>query len=174
VDEPIVNGWLFTRYLVVGVYVGLVTVYGFVWWFVDYREGPGLHWTELRHFSTCSAASSPAALGGSRDVAGVVLPQNNLDCSVFSNRHPKCAHSSAGALDLCQLLILFAIAVVVSKLQKSHALYPALNCADAPADALHLCQLLSLVCRSCSVPAALRGTLLPVGHTSNNEQQAMQ
>lgn len=33
-DEPIVNGWLFVRYLGVGTYVGLATVYGFIWWFL--------------------------------------------------------------------------------------------------------------------------------------------
>ena len=33
-DEPIVNGWLFVRYAVIGTYVGLATVAGFVWWFL--------------------------------------------------------------------------------------------------------------------------------------------
>ena len=33
-DEPIVNGWLFFRYVVIGAYVGLATVGGFVWSFL--------------------------------------------------------------------------------------------------------------------------------------------
>lgn len=34
-DEPIVNGWLFIRYLVVGLYVGLATAAGFIWWYLS-------------------------------------------------------------------------------------------------------------------------------------------
>ena len=36
--EPIVNGWLFVRYLVVGLYVGLATAAGFIWWFLWYEQ----------------------------------------------------------------------------------------------------------------------------------------
>jgi hypothetical protein len=36
VNEPIVTGWLLVRYVVVGVYVGLVTVGGAVWWYLSY------------------------------------------------------------------------------------------------------------------------------------------
>lgn len=32
-DEPIVDGWMFFRYMVVGAYVGVATVGGFLWWF---------------------------------------------------------------------------------------------------------------------------------------------
>ena len=38
IDEPIVNGWLFVRYLVIGLYVGLATVYGFIWWFLIHPQ----------------------------------------------------------------------------------------------------------------------------------------
>lgn len=38
VDDPIVNGWLFLRYLIIGVYVGVVTVYGFIWWYLYFPE----------------------------------------------------------------------------------------------------------------------------------------
>ena len=31
------NGWLFVRYLVIGLYVGLATVGGFAWWFLDFQ-----------------------------------------------------------------------------------------------------------------------------------------
>ena len=36
-DEGIVNGWLFVRYLVIGLYVGLATVGGFAWWFLKFQ-----------------------------------------------------------------------------------------------------------------------------------------
>ncbi|KPA73157.1 putative mitochondrial calcium-translocating P-type ATPase [Leptomonas pyrrhocoris] len=49
VDEPIVGGWLFFRYMVVGVYIGLATVAGFVWWFIT----NGFTWTDIASFTTC-------------------------------------------------------------------------------------------------------------------------
>lgn len=41
--DPIVNGWLFLRYLIIGLYVGLVTVYGFVWWYIYFPQASGNH-----------------------------------------------------------------------------------------------------------------------------------
>lgn len=35
-QDGIVNGWLFFRYLTVGLYVGCSTVTGFAWWFLSY------------------------------------------------------------------------------------------------------------------------------------------
>ncbi|KAK3234063.1 calcium-transporting ATPase [Cymbomonas tetramitiformis] len=53
VDEAIVNGWMFFRYLVIGVYVGLVTVGGYGWWYTMYEDGPMLTWAQLTSFSEC-------------------------------------------------------------------------------------------------------------------------
>ncbi len=33
-SDSIVNKWLFVRYVVIGVYVGCVTVAGFAWWYM--------------------------------------------------------------------------------------------------------------------------------------------
>ncbi|KAJ9533975.1 hypothetical protein QJQ45_027070 [Haematococcus lacustris] len=52
IDEPIVNGWLFVRYVVIGAYVGLVTVAGFVWWYLHY--GLGCEVFSNRHPTTIS------------------------------------------------------------------------------------------------------------------------
>lgn len=43
--EGIVDRWLFVRYMVIGTYVGVVTVMGFVWWFLWYevRTHAGTH-----------------------------------------------------------------------------------------------------------------------------------
>jgi Ca2+ transporting ATPase len=38
--EGIVTPWLFFRYMVIGTYVGCATVFGYVWWFVFYEQGP--------------------------------------------------------------------------------------------------------------------------------------
>ncbi|KAF5842393.1 hypothetical protein DUNSADRAFT_7378 [Dunaliella salina] len=71
VDDPIVNGWLFLRYLIIGMYVGIVTVYGFIWWYISYPEGGNMTWSQLTHFQSC--ASQP---GGAKD------------CEVFHSKHP--------------------------------------------------------------------------------------
>ncbi|CAN4078331.1 unnamed protein product [Withania somnifera] len=70
VNEAVVSGWLFFRYLVIGAYVGLATVAGFIWWFVYYDNGPKLPYTELMNFDSCS------------------IRETNYPCSIFSDRHP--------------------------------------------------------------------------------------
>nr|XP_023908896.1 calcium-transporting ATPase 3, endoplasmic reticulum-type [Quercus suber] len=47
VNEAVVSGWLFFRYLVIGAYVGLATIAGFIWWFVYADSGPRLPYSEL-------------------------------------------------------------------------------------------------------------------------------
>eukprot|EP00850_Spirogloea_muscicola_P005663 SM000026S08912 [mRNA] locus=s26:447090:456715:+ [translate_table: standard] len=69
-DEAIVNGWLFFRYVVVGVYVGLVTVGGFAWWYLFYENGPKMTWFELVAFESCKDGSAP------------------YPCSIFVDRSP--------------------------------------------------------------------------------------
>ena len=45
--EPLVGKWLFFRYMVVGIYVGCATVFGYAWWFVYYAEGPQITFYQL-------------------------------------------------------------------------------------------------------------------------------
>ncbi|KAI5404163.1 hypothetical protein KIW84_051341 [Lathyrus oleraceus] len=70
VNEAVVTGWLFFRYLVIGAYVGLATVAGFIWWFVYADSGPKLPYTELMNFDTCSTR------------------ETTYPCSIFEDRHP--------------------------------------------------------------------------------------
>ncbi|GAV56597.1 E1-E2_ATPase domain-containing protein/Cation_ATPase_C domain-containing protein/Cation_ATPase_N domain-containing protein/Hydrolase domain-containing protein, partial [Cephalotus follicularis] len=70
VNEAVVTGWLFFRYLVIGAYVGLATVAGFIWWFVYSDSGPKLPYSELMNFDTCSTRET-------------IYP-----CSIFEDRHP--------------------------------------------------------------------------------------
>ncbi|GMP80831.1 hypothetical protein CsSME_00035790 [Camellia sinensis var. sinensis] len=70
VNEAVVSGWLFFRYLVIGAYVGLATIAGFIWWFVFADSGPKLPYVELMNFDTCST----------RDTS--------YPCSIFNDRHP--------------------------------------------------------------------------------------
>jgi len=53
--EPLVGKWLFFRYMVVGIYVGCATVFGYAWWFVYYSGGPHISFYQLTHFHQCSS-----------------------------------------------------------------------------------------------------------------------
>ena len=46
-SEPIVTMWLFFRYMVVGIYVGGATVFGYAWWFMFYEGGPKISFYHL-------------------------------------------------------------------------------------------------------------------------------
>jgi len=46
-SEPLVGGWLFFRYMVIGTYVGAATVFGYAWWFMFYSAGPQLSFYQL-------------------------------------------------------------------------------------------------------------------------------
>ncbi|XP_048444311.1 calcium-transporting ATPase 3, endoplasmic reticulum-type isoform X1 [Pyrus x bretschneideri] len=70
VNEAVVSGWLFFRYLVIGAYVGLATVAGFIWWFVYSDSGPQLPYSELMNFDSCSTR------------------ETTYPCSIFDDRHP--------------------------------------------------------------------------------------
>ncbi|PPQ68498.1 hypothetical protein CVT26_003437 [Gymnopilus dilepis] len=53
--EPLVGKWLFFRYMVVGVYVGCATVFGYAWWFMFYAGGPQISFYQLTHFHQCAS-----------------------------------------------------------------------------------------------------------------------
>ena len=54
-DEALVGGWLFFRYMVIGIYVGGATVFGYAWWFMFYSQGPKITFWQLSHFHKCSS-----------------------------------------------------------------------------------------------------------------------
>lgn len=54
-DEPLIGGWLFLRYLVIGTYVGLATVAGYAWWFMYNPEGPQITFKQLSRFHHCTS-----------------------------------------------------------------------------------------------------------------------
>ncbi len=54
-DEALVSGWLFFRYMVVGIYVGGATVFGYAWWFMFNSEGPQItFWQLVSHMKRIS------------------------------------------------------------------------------------------------------------------------
>lgn len=72
-DEPLIGGWLFFRYMVIGTYVGLATVAGYAWWFMYNPEGPRITFWQLSHFHRCSSQ----------------FPE--IGCQMFSNDMAKAA-----------------------------------------------------------------------------------
>jgi len=68
--EPIVNGWLFARYVIIGVYVGIATIGGFVWWFA----ANGYSYAEVTDPSLCKgSAERCAAVQDPREARAVAL-----------------------------------------------------------------------------------------------------
>ncbi|CAN9425737.1 unnamed protein product [Alternaria alternata] len=92
-DEPLISGWLFFRYMVIGTYVGAATVGGYAWWFMFNSDGPQISFYQLRHFHRCSTQ----------------FPE--IGCEMFSN-------SSAQAASTVSLSIL----VVIEMLNAMNAL----------------------------------------------------
>ncbi|CAE6515468.1 unnamed protein product [Rhizoctonia solani] len=73
VREPLVGKWLFIRYLVIGTYVGVATVFGYAWWFIFYEGGPQITFYQLTHFHQCSS----------------LFPE--IGCAMFTNEMAKTA-----------------------------------------------------------------------------------
>ncbi|KAJ1948743.1 hypothetical protein EC988_005052, partial [Linderina pennispora] len=51
--QPIVSGWLFFRYMVIGIYVGVATIFGYAWHYMYSAQGPQVTYYELTHFHQC-------------------------------------------------------------------------------------------------------------------------
>lgn len=83
-DEPLIGGWLFFRYLIIGTYVGLATVAGYAWWFMYYPDGPQISFSQLSRFHHCSTE----------------FPE--LGCDMFSNDMAK----SASTVSLSILVVI--------------------------------------------------------------------
>jgi Ca2+ transporting ATPase len=73
--DKIIDGWMFTRYMIIGLYVGFATVAGFVWWFLFAARGPAVTWEQLTNFHSCGTAAGAALYG-------------DIDCAVFHSAIP--------------------------------------------------------------------------------------
>jgi len=72
-QQAFIDTWLFTRYLLVGLYVGVATVAGFAIWFLKGYDGSeGVSWYQLTHFSSCADWADAS-----------------VDCAVFADLRPK-------------------------------------------------------------------------------------
>ena len=66
-DEPLVTKWLFIRYLIIGTYVGIATIGGFVWFLTSATRGPSASW------STLNSVSSDSTVMGSTVALSVLV-----------------------------------------------------------------------------------------------------
>ncbi|KAI9776351.1 MAG: hypothetical protein M1839_000431 [Geoglossum umbratile] len=87
-DEALVSGWLFFRYMVIGVYVGAATVYGYAWWFMYNPEGPQISLWQLSHFHKCSSQ----------------FPE--IGCSMFTNDMAKSASTVSLSMWVIPMLLM--------------------------------------------------------------------
>lgn len=88
--EPLISGWLFFRYMVIGCYVGAATVGAAAWWFMMYSGGPQLTYYQLTHHMQCSA-----------DTTSFV----GVDCNIFVNTKPMTmALSVLVVIEMCNAL----------------------------------------------------------------------
>lgn len=72
-DESLISGWLFLRYMAIGFYVGVATVFAASWWFMYDPSGPQVNYYQLSHHLSCAGD-----------------PENfkDLDCAIFSHPAP--------------------------------------------------------------------------------------
>ncbi|QIW99937.1 hypothetical protein AMS68_005455 [Peltaster fructicola] len=92
-DEPLVGGWLFFRYMVIGTYVGFATVAGYAWYFMYYSGGPQISFKQLCNFHRC----------------GTQFPE--IGCIMFTDERAKAAST-----------ISLSILVVIEMLNAMNAL----------------------------------------------------
>jgi Ca2+ transporting ATPase len=91
-DEPLVSGWLFFRYMVVGTYVGAATVFGYAWYLMLYSQGPQLSFSHLRNFHKCSPVN-PLFDG--------------VDCAIFSASSVPTRTASTVSLSILVVIEMF-------------------------------------------------------------------
>eukprot|EP00475_Leptophrys_vorax_P033077 TRINITY_DN5174_c0_g4_i2.p1 TRINITY_DN5174_c0_g4~~TRINITY_DN5174_c0_g4_i2.p1 ORF type:complete len:609 (+),score=148.46 TRINITY_DN5174_c0_g4_i2:103-1827(+) len=71
--DKIITGWLLVRYFVIGAYVGIATVWGYIWWFTSYSEGPLIPFNLLASHNRCNETDA--------------LWQG-ISCAIFEDRRP--------------------------------------------------------------------------------------
>uniref|UniRef100_A0A8C2DL89 Calcium-transporting ATPase n=1 Tax=Cyprinus carpio TaxID=7962 RepID=A0A8C2DL89_CYPCA len=88
--EPLISGWLFFRYLIIGCYVGAATVGAATWWFIAAEDGPRVTIYHLSHFLQCTPDNP--------EFAGV-------KCEVFESPYPMTmALSVLVTIEMCNAL----------------------------------------------------------------------
>lgn len=101
-DDALVSGWVFIRYMVVGIYVGLATVGIFVYWYVAAETGDGhtlITMDQLMHWSECP---SWEGFQVNNFIEGVDFSQN--PCDYFVKGKVKASTLSLSVLVVIEML----------------------------------------------------------------------
>mmetsp|Transcript_2324 Transcript_2324/g.8264 ORF Transcript_2324/g.8264 Transcript_2324/m.8264 type:complete len:987 (+) Transcript_2324:169-3129(+) len=70
-DDAIINGWMFFRYMAIGLYIGIATVGSFWYWFCMFEGGPQITWEQLVSHYSCHGEVRPG-----------------LPCTIFDDFRP--------------------------------------------------------------------------------------
>ncbi len=91
-QEALINGWLFFRYIVIGTYVGVATIAGAVWWFTLSPGGPHISFYQLRNHHQCEAVDNK-------------IFEKGFNCDVLYNYKPMTmALSILVTIEMCNAL----------------------------------------------------------------------
>ncbi|KAI8083922.1 SERCA-type calcium-translocating P-type ATPase [Thamnidium elegans] len=53
-SDPLISKWLFVRYMIIGLYVGCATVFGYAWWYMYFDNGPQITFYQLSNYKKCA------------------------------------------------------------------------------------------------------------------------
>ena len=73
-DEQLLSGWVMVRYFIVGAYVGVACIGGFLYWMMYFDAGPQMSFHDLQHHLECDASKKFA---------------NGFTCAVMDDLKPK-------------------------------------------------------------------------------------
>jgi len=76
--EQIINAWTFFRYMLIGLYIGVATVVGFIYWYLYFHDGPQITYQQLTNFHKCGYDSEISQR----------LYGNTFDCKIFHDPRP--------------------------------------------------------------------------------------
>jgi len=99
---------MFFRYLVIGLYVGIGTIWGFIYWYMYYTGGPQITYAQLTHFHECFAHTNPI--------------YKDMNCGIFHDARP-----STVSLSILVLIEMFNACNALSENQSLLSVTPLSN-----------------------------------------------
>lgn len=127
-EDGLVDSFTFFRYAVVGIYVGVAVVLGFLWWFMIFENGPQLTFSQLTSFQHCALEEERVNL--------------DFDCSTFTDAE-KFRYPSTVALSILVTIEMLNALNSISETQSLTVITPFSNYlligAIALSFALHFC-----------------------------------
>jgi len=106
-DEQLISGWVFFRYMVIGIYVGFATVGIFIWWYCFDNEAPDGHSLitipQLMDWGKCQTEWGSFRVSGVTDVSGGMVN----DCEYFLAGKIKASTLSLTVLVVIEMLNAF-------------------------------------------------------------------